>query len=51
MREDEEGEEKEAQGRGGKESGYVAFWGIRGSLWSEAFRNLASRLCCGLNSL
>lgn len=53
--EEEEGEEeeeaKEAQGSGGKESGKVAFWGIRGSLCREAFLNFASKLCWGLNSL
>ena len=29
----------------------MAFWGISGSLCKEALRNLASRLCWGLNSL
>lgn len=44
-------EEKEGQGSGGKESGNVAFCGIRGSLCREAFLNFASKLCWGLNSL
>lgn len=38
-------EENELQGSGGNESGKVAFWGMSGSLWREAWRNLASRLC------